>query len=104
MSSNLRATNPFQTSAIDPFITPSNPLPTRNSRAGREMYCAPITCPANTEVTVQHNLGRLMVGMQVVSNGNAILPQLTKTATISTTAKQSIKPSAALYNAIVRFW
>lgn len=95
----------LQVTALQSFVLPANPVPNRNSRAGREMYAGPITCPAGAEVRVQHNLGRMVSGMQVVSNqaGN-YLPNLAKTATISTTAIQSIIPSGALLNAIVRFW
>jgi len=52
-----------------PFVTAPFIPKTRNTRNGRGMLVAPVTGPANTDIAVTHNLGRLVQGMLCISNG-----------------------------------
>lgn len=93
--------------AGEPFLLPPGPLPTtRNTRCGRGTI-VPVSAQAGKEVTLQHQLGRKVVAMQVLANGpdgTLYPPRIRRTEGVSTLNAQSIMAEADLVGAFIFVW
>jgi len=87
-----------------PFLTAPFISTTRNTRCGRGMI-VPVTVAANTDITVNHRLGRLVQGMiPLLNNGGATFtPKLKYGAGPRTFNQQSINADTALTNCLIWF-
>lgn len=96
ITASLQQAIPFLT---QPFI-PTN----RNTRCGRGMI-VPVTAAANTDVTVNHRMGRLVQGMiPLLNNGGAtVVPKLKYGAGPRSFNQQSINADTAMTNCLVWF-
>lgn len=87
-----------------PFLTAPFISTTRNTRCGRGMI-VPVTVAANTDITVNHNMGRLVQGMiPIINHGGATLtPKLKFGAGPRDFNRQSINADTTLTNCLIWF-
>jgi hypothetical protein len=86
-----------------PFVLPNQISPTRPTHCGRGMI-VPVTGQANTEITVTHNLGRIVQGAWALANTNEFNPRIKLTQQTATKTQQSLVADANMSSCFIMFF